>query len=169
MRRPEYVVIDRRLREVDSRGSTIQRLLGSARTVRIVDESSRGMWSFAPRQLKTYVADRMSKYDASPSNPADAHRIFDDIPGWPRILVDVVALDAAEPLVLIAVLEDGREVVSETKLAEFGLTPRGGSGRKATGVTTAPPQIADEFESLEDVEAPLDHIYRKTGLTTGQR
>ena len=160
----EYVVIDRRWREVDRSGSTIQRLLGWAGTVRIVDESGRGMSSCVPRQLKTYVADQMSKYAGSPSNPADAHRIFDDIPGWPRTLVDVVALDTAQPLILIALLGDGREVVSETKLAEFGLTPREREvARKASrGLTTT--QIADQLRiSVKTVEHHLDHIYRKTG------
>lgn len=161
----EYVVIDHHWRVVDSTGSAVQRLLGMAGNVRIVDDSSR-MASYLPRQVKTYLADQISNYEAGSATlaDADAHRIFDDIPGWPRLLVDVLALPASPPLILLALLGDGRELVSETRLAEFGLTPREREvARKASrGLTTT--QIADQLRiSVKTVEHHLDHIYRKTG------
>lgn len=161
----EYVVLDSRWRVVDSTGRVLPRRLGMAGNVRIVDDASLRTSSYLPRQLKTYLVEQMSRSKAgSPTNSADAPAIFTDIPGWPRVLVDVLALDTSPPLILIALLGDGHELVSENKLAEFGLTPREREvARKASrGLTTT--QIADHLRiSVKTVEHHLDHIYRKTG------
>ena len=161
----EYVVLDRHWRVVDSIGSALPRRLGMAGNVRIVDESSRRASSYLPRQIKTYVAERLSRCGAGgPSRPPGAPAVFDDVPGWPRVLVDVLAPDASPPLILIALLGGGRELVSDSKLAEYGLTPREREVARAASRGLTTPQIADQLRiSVKTVEHHLDHIYRKTG------
>ena len=161
----DYVVFDRHWRVVDSTGSAVPRRLGMAGSVRIVDESSHRTSTNVPKQLKGYVAEQMSILGTgSRSKASGAPAIFDDIPGWPRVLVDVLSLEGSLPMILIALLGDVRELVSDSKLAEFGLTPRECEvARKASrGLTTT--QIADQLRiSVKTVEHHLDHIYRKTG------
>ena len=78
--------------------------------------------------------------------------------------MDLLELDGSLPLYLIAFLGENHDLVSESKLADFALTPREREvvHKVSRGLTTV--QIADELRiSEKTVEHHLDHIYRKTG------
>ena len=163
----DYVVMDTRWTLVDSSGDAVQRLLGLSGGVRIVGESGGRVLSYLPGYVKQHLEDLVARYSdgrAVTPTSSDQPRVFDDIPGWPRVLVDVLALDASPPLLLVALLDERHGALSESKFADFGLTPREREvARKAScGLTTT--QIADQLRiSRKTVEHHLDHIFRKTG------
>lgn len=163
----EYLVLDRHWRIVDSAGAAVSSLLGLSGSVRVVDDSNGNVSPSLPRDIKGYLSGELAKHETSVRAGArlgDAHRIFEDIPGWPRALVDLLELDGSLPLYLIAFLGENHDLVSESKLADFALTPREREvvHKVSRGLTTV--QIADELRiSEKTVEHHLDHIYRKTG------
>ena len=163
----DYVILDRSWGLVESAGATATKLLGPAGVVQVIDESSRTVSLSLPKEIKAHLRDLSSDCAASgPSarGPGNAHRIFDNIPGWPRVLVDILELGGTETLFLIAFLKRKHELLSESKLSEFAITPREREiARKVSrGLTTT--QIAYQLKiSEKTVEQHLDHMYRKTG------
>lgn len=162
----DYVVIDQDLRIIDSAG-TAAKALDPAGNLYIIDEPGRGTSLRLPKEIKAHLMEHATRCRAS-SEPAgglgDAHRIFDSIPNWPRVLVDMLDVDAMSPLFLVAFLDPNRELVSESKLSEFAITPREREivHKVSRGLTTM--QIADQLQiSEKTVEHHLDHVYRKTG------
>ena len=162
----DYVVIDQDWRVIDSAGSAVE-LLEPAGNLRIIDEPDHGISFHLPEEIKAYLADQASRLRASGgtrSGSGDAHRIFDKIPGWPRVLVDLLDLDSMPPLFLLAFLDRNRELVSESRMSEFAITPREREivQKVSRGLTTV--QIADQLRiSEKTVEHHLDHVFRKTG------
>ena len=162
----DYVVIDQHWHVIDSAGAAVN-LLKLHDNLHIVDESQHRLSFRLPKEIKTHLLEQASRYRAageSRSGPGDAHRIFDGIPGWPRVLVDLLDLDAMPPLFLLAFLDQQRELVAESRFAEFAITPREREivHKVSRGLTTV--QIADQLQiSEKTVEHHLDHIYRKTG------
>ena len=162
----DYVVMDRDWRIVDSAGVAAN-LLDAAGKPCIIDEPDHGKSLRLPKEVKAHLlnhAARCRTSIASPGGSGDAHHIFERIPGWPRLLVDLLDIDAMPPLFLLAFLDANRELVSEAKLSEFAITPREREivGKVSRGLTTI--QIADQLRiSEKTVEHHLHHIYRKTG------
>ena len=120
-----------------------------------------------PKEIKSHFLDRLARLGttgATNEGKNDSHRIFDDIAGWPRVPADLLEPDAVQPLFLLAFLNDKHELVSESKLSQFSITPREREiARKVSrGLTTT--QIAYLLKiSEKTVEQHLDHMYRKTG------
>ncbi len=162
----DYVVLDQDWRVIDGAGTAVS-LLQPAGNLTIIDEPHRPISFSLPREIEDHLT-----YHATPrrgggnaGHPAcDAHRIFDGIPGWPRVLVDLLELENLPPLFLLAFLDRNRELISDAKLKEFAITPRERDivHKVSRGLTTI--QIADQLTiSDKTVEHHLDHIYRKTG------
>ena len=163
----DYVVLDRHWHVIDSAGEAAANLLGPSTSVQIVDEFSHTVSLGLPKKIKSHFLDRLARLatsSASNEGKNDSHRIFENILGWPRVLADLLEPDAVQPLFLLAFLNDKHELVSESKLSEFSITPREREiARKVSrGLTTT--QIAYQLKiSEKTVEQHLDHMYRKTG------
>ena len=162
----DYVVLDQDWRVIDGAGTAV-RLLQPAGNLTIIDEPHRPISLSLPREIEDHLT-----YHATPRRgggnaghaACDAHRIFDGIPGWPRVLVDLLELANPPPLFLLAFLDRNRELISDATLKEFAITPRERDivHKVSRGLTTI--QVADQLEiSDKTVEHHLDHIYRKTG------
>ena len=161
----EYLILDRHWRIVDSAGATVSSLLGPPPGVRVAGDSEGNVSARLPREIKAHVSDELARRRLSPGTGSrhDAHRIFANIRGWPRVLVDLMDFHAASPLILVALLGDDLDLISEAKLDEFALTPREREvvSTVSRGLTTV--QTADKLGiSEKTVEHHLDHIYRKT-------
>lgn len=160
----DYVVLDRHWRAVDSAGDASQELLGAAAGVRIIDESGHAPQVRVPKAIKEFFLDRLAGCGADAPQGKNGPHIFEDMPGNRRVLADLLQPEAARPLFLLAFLGDKRELISESKLSEYSITPREREiARKVSrGMTTT--QIAYRLKiSEKTVEQHLDHMYRKTG------
>lgn len=163
----DYVVVDRFWRVIESAGPAAANLMGRAGGAVVIDESSRSDSLRLPKQLKEYFRSlplQASQATGSSDRRPDAHRIFDNIPGWPRVLVDVLEGGGAQQLFLIAFLKRKHELLSRSRLEEFAITPREREIARevSRGLTTT--QIAFQLKiSEKTVEQHLDHMYRKTG------
>lgn len=150
----DYLVIDRDGRPVDAAGDFATRLFGAAGETRIVGERGRPAAARLPGRIRAHLA----------GPDSHSHRVFDGIPGWPRVLVDRLEFGGMQPLHLLAFVDRNRRLVSEAKLAQFGVTPRERqiAHEVSRGLTTT--QIANRLGiSEKTVEHHLDHLYRKTG------
>ena len=162
----DYVVLDQDWRIIDGAGTAVN-LLKPATNLHIVDEPHRPVSISLPGEIKHHLTAHASRHQTASGgeNAArDAHRIFGEIPGWPRVLVDLLELDDLPPLFLLAFLDRNRELISAAKLDEFAITPRERDivHQVSRGLTTV--QIADRLKiSDKTVEHHLDHVYRKTG------
>ena len=163
----DYVVVDRHWRVIESAGPASAKLMGPSGGALVIDESGRSDALRLPKELKDYFLSlplQSVQAGRPEQRPPDAHRIFDNIPGWPRVLVDVLESGAAQPLFLIAFLTRRHDLLSRSRLAEFSITPREREIARevSRGLTTT--QIAHELKiSEKTVEQHLDHLYRKTG------
>lgn len=162
----DYVVIDGNWRLIDGEGAAA-RLLQPEGNLRMIDAADHGVSLRLPGEIKAHLAHHASRHlssAATETEAVDAHRIFDNVAGWPRVLVDILDFDGMPPLFLLAFLDRDHELVSESKLSEFAITPREREivREVSRGLTTL--QIADQLRiSEKTVEHHLDHIYRKTG------
>ena len=150
----DYLVIDGNLRPVDAAGDFAAALFSPAGETRIVGEREDTVMSRLPEEIRAHLSGPQSH----------VHRVFDDIPGWPMVFVDRLEFDGVQPLHLLAFIDQNRNLVSEAKLAQFGITPREReiADNVSRGLTTT--QIACELGiSEKTVEHHLDHLYRKTG------
>ena len=160
----DYVVMDRHWRAVDSAGNVAAELLGAASSVRIVDESGHVPQVRLPKEIKHFLVDRLAACRTRATGRVQGPRVFDNLPGSPRVLADLLQPDVGRPLFLLAFLGKERELISESKFSEYSITPRERqiARRVSRGLTTT--QIAHEFGiSEKTVEQHLDHLYRKTG------
>ena len=163
----DYVVVDRFWRVIESAGPAAANLVGRTGGALVIDESSRNDSFPLPRELKEYFRSlplHASQGIGGEHRRPDGHRIFDNIRGWPRVLVDVLESGGAEPLFLIAFMKRKHELLSLSRLEEFAITPREREIARevSRGLTTT--QIAFQLKiSEKTVEQHLDHMYRKTG------
>lgn len=150
----DYLVIDQNWRPVDAAGDFATKLFGSAGQTRIIGERDQPAAARIPRQVRDHLRGPHSH----------VHRVFDNVPGWPRVLVDRMEFEGMQPLYLLAFVDRNRRLVSEAKIAQFGVTPRERQivHEVSRGLTTC--QIAARLGiSEKTVEHHLDHLYRKTG------
>ena len=150
----DYLVIDQNWRPVDAAGDRATKLFGKAGQTRIIGERNQPAAAKIPRQVRVHLR----------GPDSHVHRVFDNIPGWPRVLVDRLEFEGMQPLYLIAFVDRNRKLVSEAKIAQFGVTPRERQivYEVSRGLTTS--QIAARLGiSEKTVEHHLDHLYRKTG------
>ena len=149
----DYLVIDQNWRPVDAAGDFATKLFGHAGETRIIGERDQPAAARVPGQIRAHLR----------GPDSHVHRVFDDIPGWPRVLVDRLEFDGLLRLYLLAFVDRNRKLVSEAKIAQFGITPRERQivHEVSRGLTTT--QIAARFGiSGKTVEHHLDHLYRKT-------
>ena len=150
----DYLVIDKDWRPVDVAGTFARKLFGNSGETRIIGERDQSAATGIPRQIRAHL-------DGPESHE---HRMFDNIPGWPRVLVDRLEFEGIQPLYLLAFVDRNRKLVSEAKIAHFGITPRERQvvHEVSRGLTTT--QIAARLGiSEKTVEHHLGHLYRKTG------
>ena len=150
----DYLVIDRNWRPVDAAGDFATRSFSLAGKARIVGEREQAGTTTLPKEIRAHLG----------GPQRHVHRVFDNIPGWPRVLVDRLEFEGMQPLYLLAFVDRNRKLVSEAKLAQFGVTPRERqiAHKVSRGLTTS--QIACQLGiSEKTVENHLDHLYRKTG------
>ena len=150
----DYLVIGHDWRPVDAAGAFATKLVRTAGATRIIGERGPPAMTRLPRPIRAHLG----------GPDSHAHRVFDDIPGWPRVLVDRLEFEGMQPLYLLAFVDRNRKLVSEAKLAQFGITPRERqiAHEVSRGLTTT--QIANRLSiSDKTVEHHLGHLYRKTG------
>lgn len=162
----DYVVIDGDWRVIDSAGAATE-LLNPSGNLRIVGEPAQSVALRLPNAIRAHLAQHARRsrggFHAQQAS-GNAYRVFDDIPNWPRMMVDVLDLDSGTPLYLLAFLDRNQELLCDAKLSEYAVTPRERevACKVSRGLTTQ--QIADQLTiSEKTVENHLDHLYRKTG------
>lgn len=149
----DYLVIDRDWRPVDAAGAVAAKRFGIPAGTRIVGEREQPATCRIPEPIRAHLrgTDRRE------------HRVFEGIPGWPRVLVDRLEFEGMQPLYLLAFIDRDKELVSEAKIAQFGITPRERqiAHEVSRGLTTT--QIASRLGiSAKTVQHHLDRLYRKT-------
>ena len=162
---PDYLVLDSEWRVIEGTGPAAQ-MIAPLGTTRIVDESSHHESVQLPQEIRAHFAEHAARRRLQSNmkdRVAQTCRIFEDIPGWPRVLADLLDVEPGSPLLLLAFLPRSHELVSAAKTSHFGVTPRESEVARALSRGRTNTQIADRLGiSEKTVEQHLEHLYRKT-------
>ena len=157
-----YLVLDQNFQVIDSAGDAMKYLgLGSSDMV-MVDEAAVSVERHLPPEICGYVRNVLLKR-ATGHSTDDMLKTFDNLHGTARIRVDLLQADGRSPLVLVMFLAPDAELIAESRLSAFGLTPRERDivHQVCRGLTTL--QMAAELGiSVKTVEHHMTHIYKKT-------
>ena len=157
-----YLVLDQNFRVIDSAGDAMKNLgLGSSNLV-MVDEAAASVERHLPPEICGYVRNVLLQR-AKDHSTDDVLKTFDNLHGTGRIRVDLLQADGQPPLVLVIFLAPDAELIAESRLSAFALTPRERDivHQVCRGLTTL--QMAGELGiSVKTVEHHMTHIYKKT-------
>lgn len=163
----DYLVVDRDWQVVDGAGPVAKSIAPISSTL-VVDEYSRGRRFTPPRKIRSHFFGcrhrRQTLGGEGDCGTSQNWRIFDDIPGWPRVLVDLLEVGNEPPLLLLAFLPEEPDLISNTKLSEFRFTPRETQVVRILSRGLSNKQIAEHLGvSEKTVDHHLEHMFRKTG------
>lgn len=115
-----------------------------------------------PPEICGYVRNVLLKRGQG-NNADEVLTTFDNLHGTGRIRVDLLQAAGQPPLVLVIFLAPDAELISESRLSAFGLTPRERDivHQVCRGLTSL--QMAAQLGiSVKTVEHHMTHIYKKT-------
>lgn len=157
-----YLVLDQDFHVIDSAGDAMKNLgLGGSDLV-MVDEAAASVERHLPPEICGYVRNVLLRR-ANDQSADEMLKTFDNLHGAGRIRVDLLQSDGQPPLVLVIFLAPDAELISESRLSAFGLTPKERDivHQICRGLTTL--QMAGELGiSVKTVEHHITHIYKKT-------
>lgn len=155
-----YLVLDDSFNLVDSVGDASSKLGINTRQGLYTGESQQGIKHLLPNDIRNYLNQLFQHKDISSHDTA---KVFDNLHDDCRIRVDLLELEHSPSLALLVFLDENSEMVSQSRLEAFALTPREQDIARCVcrGLTTG--QMAAELGiSPKTTEHHLTHIYHKT-------
>ncbi len=155
-----YLVLDHDFNLVDSVGDASSKLGIDSKQRLYTGEAQQQIKHLLPDDVRSYLGQLFQHKGVSSHDTA---RVFDNLHNDCRIRVDLLDLEHASPLALLVFLDEDSEVISQSRLQAFALTPREQDIARCVcrGLTTG--QMAAELGiSPKTTEHHLTHIYRKT-------
>lgn len=155
-----YLVLDDNFNLVDSVGDASSKLGIDSKQRLYTGESQPGVKHLLPVDVRRYLSELFQGVALDSSNTA---KVFDNLHGNCRIRVDLLELGHSPSLALLVFLDEDSNMISQSRLQAFALTPREQDIARCVcrGLTTG--QMAAELGiSPKTTEHHLTHIYRKT-------
>jgi len=155
-----YMVLDHSFNLVDSVGDASSKLGIDDKQRLYTGETQQGIKNLLPDDIRNYL-NQLFQHKGMSSH--DTAKVFDNLHNDCRIRVDLLELEHSPPLALLIFLDETSDIVSQSRLAAFSLTPREQDIARCVcrGLTTG--QMAAELGiSPKTTEHHLTHIYHKT-------